>query len=123
MIASFQKLDSAAEILRVVAAVTHDMRQEYGDLMRVVIATAPHDPAAAEGLGTANARYRGGLAIAAGRLAELGALRDGIDAEEARDILWFYFGYAGFFTLVDDNGWSYAKAEEWLRAAATQALF
>jgi DNA-directed RNA polymerase specialized sigma24 family protein len=30
---------------------------------------------------------------------------------------------AGFFTLVEDNGWSYARAEEWLLQAARQALF
>ncbi|MCV7411141.1 hypothetical protein [Mycobacterium florentinum] len=29
---------------------------------------------------------------------------------------------AGLFTLVDDNGWSRAKAEEWLRNAVGQAL-
>jgi hypothetical protein len=38
------------------------------------------------------------------------------------DIIWFYLGYAGFFTLVDDNGWTFQKAEEWLRTAVSQAL-
>jgi hypothetical protein len=38
------------------------------------------------------------------------------------DILWFYFGYAGFFTLVDDNGWSYPRAEQWLCTTAAAAL-
>jgi hypothetical protein len=32
-------------------------------------------------------------------------------------IIWFYLGYAGFFTLVDDNGF-----ERWLRTAVSQAL-
>lgn len=45
-----------------------------------------------------------------------------MDVREATDILWFYLGYAGFFTLVDDNGWSYSKAEKWLLAAVSQAL-
>jgi hypothetical protein len=116
------KLDDPAEILRFLAALTRGMRQEYGDIMRVVIAAAPHQTTAAEGLATATARYRGFDAFVAQRLAELGALRVGVDADEALDILWFYFGYAGFFTLVDDNGWSYAKAEQWLCAAASQAL-
>ena len=26
--------------------------------------------------------------------------------DDATDVLWFYFGYAGFFTLTDDNSWS-----------------
>ena len=35
-----------------------------------------------------------------------------MDTQEAADVLWFYLGLAGFFTLVDDNGWTFAKAEE-----------
>jgi hypothetical protein len=93
-----------------------------GHIMRVVRRRAPRH-GAAEGLATATTRYRGGIALVAQRLGKLGALREGIDAEEARGILWFYFGYAGFFTLVDENGWSYAKAEQWLHDAASHDLF
>lgn len=117
-----ESLDDPAEVVRYLTAMTRQMRQEYGDIMRVVIAAAPHDKTAADGLALATRRYRAGDAVAARRLADLGALRDGIDADEALDILWFYLGYAGFFTLVDDNKWSYTKAEEWLCAAVRQAL-
>jgi AcrR family transcriptional regulator len=116
------KLDDPEDLLRFLAALTRSMRQDYGDIMRVVIAAAPHDATAAEGLATGTARYREGTSTAAQRFADLGALRDGMTTEEARDVLWFYFGYAGFFTLVDDNGWSYSKAEQWLRDAARCAL-
>jgi AcrR family transcriptional regulator len=117
-----ESIDDPAEIVRYLTAMTRQMRQDYGDIMRVVIAAAPHDKTAAEGLALATRRYRAGDAVAARRLADLGALRDGIDADEALDILWFYLGYAGFFTLVDDNKWSFAKAEQWLCAAVSQAL-
>lgn len=115
-------LDDAAEILRYTAALSRQMRQDYGDIMRAVIAAAPHDATAAEGLALGTRRYREGLGIAARRIAELGGLRDDMDAAAALDIMWFYLGYAGYFTLVDDNGWSYAKAEEWLCNAVSQAL-
>jgi hypothetical protein len=26
-------------------------------------------------------------------------------------MLWFYFGYSSYFTLRDDNGWAYEKAD------------
>lgn len=117
-----EKLDDPAELLRFLAEFTRTMRQDFGDIMRVVLATAPHDATAADGLRTATSRYRGGTALVARRLADLGALREGIDADEALDILWFYFGYTGFCTLVDDNGWTYTKAERWLLDAATHAL-
>lgn len=117
-----ESLDDPVEILRYTTALTRQMRQDYGDIMRVVIAAAPHDRTAAEGLALGTRRYRAGNGLAARRLAELGALRDGMDADAALDILWFYLGYAGFFTLVDDNGWSYAKAEKWLFNTVCQAL-
>jgi len=117
-----EQLDDGTEILHYLAEKTREMREDYGDIIRTVIAAAPHDKTAAEGLALATSRYRGFEAFVAQRLADLGALREGMDVEEATDILWFYLGYAGFFTLVDDNGWSYAKAEKWLLAAVSQAL-
>jgi AcrR family transcriptional regulator len=117
-----ESMADPAEILRYLAAMTRQMRQDYGDIMRVVIAAAPHDKTAADGLALATSRYRGFDAFVAGRLADLGALREGMNADEATDILWFYLGYAGFFSLVDDNGWSYARAEKWLCAAVSQTL-
>ena len=117
-----ENLEDPVEVLRYTTALTRQMREDYGDIMRVVIAAAPHDNTAAEGLALGTRRYRRGTGIAARRLAALGALRDGMDADTALDIMWFYLGYAGFFTLVDDNGWSYAKAEKWLFATVSQAL-
>ena len=37
-------------------------------------------------------------------------------------MLWFYFGYSGFFTLMEDNAWSADRAEEWLREMAAIAV-
>jgi hypothetical protein len=45
-----------------------------------------------------------------------------MDASYAVDVLWFYFGYASYFTLHDDNGWSYARAERWLADQACREL-
>jgi hypothetical protein len=56
------------------------------------------------------------------RLATLGALRPGVDIARAVDLFWFYFGYASYFTLHDDNGWSYEQAERWLADQACGEL-
>jgi hypothetical protein len=29
-------------------------------------------------------------------------------------VFWFYFRCSGLFTLHDENGWSYERAEHWL---------
>lgn len=116
------KLTDPDEILRQSAASVRFMREEYGDIMRVVLATAPQDKTVDEGLQLATKRYRGALTRLATRLRETGGLHPDMTVHEATDTLWFYFGYTGFFTLVDDNGWSYERAERWLVSQARMAL-
>ena len=68
------------------------------------------------------ARYREAMRLTAQRLHDLGSLAEGPSVTEATDILWFYFGYSGYFTLLDDNGWDTARAELWLLAQCAHAL-
>jgi AcrR family transcriptional regulator len=115
-------LDDPAEVLRAVASVCRQMREEFGDIMRVMLNTAPNDKAVTESLATATRRYRAAVKQIAQRLFDLKGLRDGVDVNQARDVLWFYFGYAGLFVLLDDNGWSYDRAERWLCEEASRSL-
>jgi AcrR family transcriptional regulator len=114
--------DTADGVLSNVAATCRQMRCDWGDVMKIVLATAPLDETAAATLRTATDRYRAGTLLAARRLADLGALKPGLRIDDANDILWFYFGYSGFFTLMEDNAWSADRAEEWLREMAAIAV-
>jgi AcrR family transcriptional regulator len=111
-----------AEILRLTAAGVRRVRRQWGDVIRVALATAPHDPVVEQVLATATGLYREGMRLTAERLAAIGALRDGIDTAAATDILWFYFGYAGYSTLIDENGWTADRSEQWLCRSAGDAL-
>jgi AcrR family transcriptional regulator len=119
---TIEKLDDPTAILELVAATCRSMREDSGDIIRVILNTAPHDSEVAETLAIATRRYRKALVRIGRRLTDLGALRDGVDLNQAVDVLWFYFGYSGLFTLVDDNGWSYERAEQWLYTQASRAL-
>jgi AcrR family transcriptional regulator len=119
---SVEELDDSKAIIRLVAATCCSMRKEYGDIIRAILDTAPHDAEVAKTLATATRRYRKAAVRIAQRLSGLGALRKGVDPSEAADVLWFYFGYSGLFTLVDDNKWSYERAEKWLCDEASRAL-
>jgi len=90
--------------------------------MRVMLATAPHDRAVAAALRSATSVYRKAFVPLAERLATLGALRQGVSVDTAVDLFWFYFGYTSYFTLHDDNGWSYERAEHWLAEQACREL-
>lgn len=110
------------EILRQTAATVRSMRETYGDIIRLVLSTAPHNAEVAEALRVATTRYRDAVEAVAVRLGDVGGLREGMTVAEATDVLWFYFGYSGFFTLVDDNGWSHERSERWLAEQARAAL-
>ena len=110
------------EIIREVSSVVRRMREEFADVMRLLLTTAPLDSNVAEQLRGATDVYRGAFVPIAQRLSDLGALRPGLDVEQAVDLLWFYFGYASLFTLHNDNGWSYERAEQWLADQACREL-
>lgn len=116
------RMTDPEEIVRYTAGVVRSMRQDYGDIMRVVLATAPHNSAASEALRLGTNRYRDAVATVAAHLSQVGGLHPDMTAQQATDTLWFFFGYAGFSTLVEDNGWSFERAEHWLVQQALAAL-
>lgn len=109
-------------ILLYLAHATRTRREQFGDVMRILLAAAPHDDAAAEVLRPATEMYRAAIVATAERIGELGGLRDGVDVSLAIDALWFYFGYSSYFTLHDDVGWTYERAEHWLAEQASREL-
>ena len=115
-------LGDGETILRATASGTREVREQWGDVMRTVLATAPHDPSVADSLAVVTGNYRHGMMLTAQRLADIGALRPGFTVATATDVLWFYFGYSSYFTLTDENGWSLAEAEKWLLTQASALL-
>jgi AcrR family transcriptional regulator len=109
-------------IIRELAAASRGVREQYEDIIRVMLATAPHDEAVAAELKAATSVYRKAFVPIAERLAKLGALRRGGDVACAVDMFWFYFGYTSYFTLHDDNGWSYERAAHWLADQACREV-
>lgn len=122
MLDRIAQMDDPAAIVALAGQVCWRMREEFGDMMRAMLAAAPHDPNIAEIKAVATAQYRAAFVPVAQRLADLGALRDGMDVPQAIDVFWFTFGYAGLFALHDDNGWSFARTEQGLYEAASRAL-
>jgi hypothetical protein len=101
---------------------TRQIREEYSDIIKTVLATAPNDQAVFGTLQQVVARYRGSIGDVSQHLAALNGLRPGIDVQFATDVLWFYFGFPGLSAMHDENGWSYDDAEKWLADEAIRAL-
>jgi AcrR family transcriptional regulator len=117
-----EELDDPVAILRLVAATARSMREEFGDIIRLLLATAPHDKAVSDSLAIATSHYRRVFVSTAQHLSRLGSLHAEMDVDRTVDVLWFYFGYSGLFTLHDENGWTYERAEQWLCDQATHAI-
>ena len=60
-IGSIEAMDDPVAIIRLVAAVCRSMREEFGDIIRVTLTTAPHDNAVSDSLRAATAKYRQGV--------------------------------------------------------------
>ncbi|HEX4010664.1 MAG TPA: helix-turn-helix domain-containing protein [Solirubrobacteraceae bacterium] len=114
--------DDPAQVVRMLLADTRQIRERWADVIGILRTTAPHDEGIARQLDAATESYRAGVALFAGRLAELGALPDGVDTGRAADILWFYSGYGAFITLHDELCWTEEQAEQWLADQAIHAL-
>jgi hypothetical protein len=55
-------------ILRATASGTREEREQWGDITRMVLATAPHDPSVADSLAAVTGSYRHGMMLIARRL-------------------------------------------------------
>lgn len=122
MLGRTMQMDDPAAIVQFVAQVCCRMREDFGDTVRAMIAATPHDPRIAEIKAVATSQYRAAFVPVAQRLFDLDALRDSMDVPQAVDVFWFCFGYAGLFVLRDNNCWSFARSEQWLREEASRAL-
>ena len=121
-LSSILALRNPLAIIESVAGVVRSMREEFGDIAYFMHDAAPQDQAVAESLAVATARYRKWFLVVAQHLASLRGLRSGLTLEDAADLLWFYFGYWGYYTLHNENGWTYERAERWLVKAAAHSL-
>jgi|SRR6187402_1166337 len=109
-------------VLARVAEGVRALREEFGDIAYFMQDAAPHDPDVAKSLEVATTRYRAFFVLVIEHLQSLDSLRPELSVRDAADIGWFYFGYWGYYTLHNENLWSYDKAQLWLKDAAARAL-
>jgi hypothetical protein len=65
---------------------------------------------------------RTGMTMLGRHLLETGGLRDGVDVDEVRDVLWNYLAIDHYERLVLTQGWSLDRYAQWLGRAITCAL-
>jgi AcrR family transcriptional regulator len=114
--------DSAAEIVRLLAAIAHEVCEQGWDLMQVLEAAAKGDPALARRSKKWESGHLFGMTNQIHRLAELGALRPGLEEATAVDIAWAFTGPDLYHLLRIKRGWDGDQYEQWLAGALTREL-
>ncbi|MFI5933042.1 TetR/AcrR family transcriptional regulator [Actinoplanes sp. NPDC051494] len=122
LLVQLAELTDPGDLLRSIVDISAAKFARWSPLLRQVYAAAPQEPTVQEALDLAHAGLRNGLAVTAARLAALHALKPGMTAAEATDILWFHLSNRAYFTLTDDLSWPLPRTRTWLTQALTTAL-
>lgn len=104
------------------AATQPGVWSRVGPLLRVLDAAATTDPALVQ-LKETHARQRlNGLRRFAGLLEQTNALRPGLTAARAADLIWTICAQANYDALVTARGWSDKEYRDWLTETLVSAL-
>ena len=104
------------------AATQPGIHARMAPLMRVLAGAAATDPELAEVLREMEDFRLAGLGRFTRLLADRGALRPGLSAEHARDILWTLASHATYDQLVTQRGWTPDRYQAWLAGTLCHAL-
>lgn len=116
-------IEDPAELLHAYCAVGSVLLSRLGPLLRVVTeGAATGQPDLVGLLAVTGAERLLGVTGMVGRLRELGPLRDGVDADEARDVLWSLTSLELWQLLVGQRGWSRERYTDWLGRTAADTL-
>ena len=110
-----QRLRMAAHNSRVVKALA-------GGVLEVIRTAAASDPDIAGLWDRIETEFRDVLRPIVQTIAADGALRPGVDVEQATDILWLLVHPDVWRLLVDARGWKPAQYEEWCAETALSQL-
>ncbi|MGH3167541.1 MAG: TetR/AcrR family transcriptional regulator, partial [Trebonia sp.] len=114
--------DDPGMVIAITAAGTRQAQERHWELVWGLLYRNIAEPSAAPVVDETKRAYLDAMAAVAGRLMALDALKPELDHATAVDLLWFYLGRPGWYTLVGDRAWDFNRAEAWLADAARQAL-
>jgi AcrR family transcriptional regulator len=115
--------NTVEEVLDLLADAYLTMFREFGDIIQVFVATAPHDDEASTYLEQATSRHRAALLEIAQRLRALGAFPDSFSNDDFADIALFHFGaHNGIQYAVTELGWDAQRARDWIHRQFTRSL-
>jgi AcrR family transcriptional regulator len=101
--------------------ITRQLNERCGDLVRVLVSTAPSEPDVAATYEEGLTRHRRGVTALSRRLDQLDALAPSMSAEQAAAAFAMMTSPASWLQLTAD-GWTFDEAEEWMSASLSTLL-
>jgi AcrR family transcriptional regulator len=108
--------------IREIVGGNRAVNQAHWTGINLLLAVGPTDDIVGAAVARATADYRASLAVGASRLESLGALAPHVDQTVASDVLWFFLGLGSWHRLIEDCGWDWDRAENWLRDSIGHSL-
>ena len=109
-------------VVTVPARITRRIHERCGDLVRADFEAARAEAELAEVAEEGGRRHRRGAARVAARLAELGALAEGLTVADAGVTLAALSDIRVAFLLADDHGLTEQQIEDWIAARCAEAV-
>jgi AcrR family transcriptional regulator len=104
--------DPDARVVRL-AERSRDVKLRAGEIMEVIRTAAPADRDIGELWARIQSNFRDLLRPVVESLRDDGVLRDGLDVDEATDVLWVLVHTDIWQLLVNERGWSPDRYQQW----------
>ena len=104
------------------AKITRSILEHSGDIIHALVTGAAAEPDLATALAEGHRRHVAGAGMVVGKLRQMDALDDSIDAEAAVETLAAISDTQFAFLLRDSYGWSLDRIESWISAASQMLL-
>jgi hypothetical protein len=108
-------------VARAPARITRRLIERCGDILRAGLAGSYTDDGLAPALEEGGRRHRAGAGMVAGKLASLGALRPGLDAEQAALTIAALADTRLALLLIDDHQLTVDQVEDWIADTIVRA--
>ena len=114
--------DDPQRVVALCAKGARSGQERYWDLVYKLLRRPPDDLPAQQAINNIMVKCLESLTGIAEHLKDLDALGPDLDVARAVDTLWFYFGQNAWVSLVGERGWTFDRAEQWLRTCAARDL-
>jgi AcrR family transcriptional regulator len=108
--------------LRLTARSSRQVKERIAGVLEVIRSAAPADPDIGALWSRIQTEFHANQRVIVDSIAAAGALRPGLDADRATDLLWTLNHPNVWQLLVEERGWTPEQYEQWLVETATAQL-